>query len=614
MITRLTRPFAAAAFAATLLLGLAGGTARAGHPPVTELLPKDTLLVFRVLDSADLVKRWNETGAGRMSSDEKVRPLIASLYGAVAKAFEVAEKELGTNLDSLLSIPQGEIAIGVFPHENRVAVVVMIDVGASQPTVEKLLARGETELTKNGYEKEVKKIGGQDVTTFSPASRRNQIGYILREGTLLITSEPTALEKVFTAWDAAGTKTKSDDTLTKNLKYAAIASKCSVGKNAAPQIMFYVDPLEFAKVASRGNPAANLVLAFLPGLGIDGLEAVGGSLTLATDDFDILVHSHLLLSNPRSGVLDLLALGEGDHSPEKWVPIEAASYSTFHWDVKKSFDGAATLYDSFRGEGSLAGEIKRRVDEPLGIDLMKEVMPLIDGRFSSANWMEPPARLNSQAAVFGLKLKDPAAAKAILEKLTTKYESNLEKKAYGGVDYFQAKLPEGRRPANPDNPPADPNAQPRPARARFLFQGEAPKPCFAIVGDYLLITDRPGMMEKAIVTTQSPDKSLSENLEYKVIVGRIRRQLDGRKPGLVQFNRPEEGMRNLYEMLGNEENRKRLEESGSDNAFLKNVAQALKDNPLPPFAVISQYLAPGGAVIINDDTGFHYIGFSLKRK
>lgn len=604
-----------AAVAAIVCLSL-GSAAQAAHPPVTELLPKDTLLIFRVLDSADLVKRWNETGAGRMGNDEKVRPLLSSLYGAVAKAFQAAETELGTSLDSLLAIPQGEVAIAVVPQENRPAVVVLIDVGASQPTVEKLLARGETELTKNGYEKETKKIGEQDVTTFTPANRRNQISYLLRDGTLLISSEFGALEKVLGAWDAAGPKTKSDDTLTKNLKYAAIASKCSVGKNAAPQIMFYADPLEIAKVASRGNPGANLVLAFLPSLGLDGFEAVGGSLTLATDEFDILVHSHVLLSNPRSGVLELLTLGEGDHTPEKWVPIDAAGYSTFHWDVKKSFDGAATLYDSFRGDGALAGEINRRITEPVGVDLIKEVLPLIEGRFSTANWMEPPARLNSQATAFGAKLKDPEAAKAIIEKLVAKYESNIEKKAYGGVDYIQVKMPEPRvRAGNADNPPANPaEGQPAPRRPRFLLQGEGPKPCVAIVGDYLLITDRPGMMEKAIVTTQSSDRSLADNLEYKVIASRIRRQLDGRKPGLVQFNRPEEGMRNLYEMIGNEENRKRLDEAGEGNEFLKSVSQSLKDNPLPPFAVISQYLSPGGAMIINDDTGFHYIGFSLKRK
>jgi len=34
---------------------------------------------------------------------------------------------------------------------------------------------------------------------------------------------------------------------------------------------------------------------------------------------------------------------------------------------------------------------------------------------------------------------------------------------------------------------------------------------------------------------------------------------------------------------------------------------------LPPFAVTRQYLAPGGAMVV-DETGIHYTAFSLRRK
>ena len=57
-----------------------------------------------------------------------------------------------------------------------------------------------------------------------------------------------------------------------------------------------------------------------------------------------------------------------------------------------------------------------------------------------------------------------------------------------------------------------------------------------------------------------------------------------------------------------------LAAGAQDNPFLQTLNQALEDNPLPPFAVIRKYLAPTGSILRSDDSGFHYIGFSLRRK
>jgi hypothetical protein len=40
----------------------------------------------------------------------------------------------------------------------------------------------------------------------------------------------------------------------------------------------------------------------------------------------------------------------------------------------------------------------------------------------------------------------------------------------------------------------------------------------------------------------------------------------------------------------------------------------LERNPLPPFSTLAKYIAPAGTAIINDDTGIHYVSFSLRRK
>jgi hypothetical protein len=73
-------------------------------------------------------------------------------------------------------------------------------------------------------------------------------------------------------------------------------------------------------------------------------------------------------------------------------------------------------------------------------------------------------------------------------------------------------------------------------------------------------------------------------------------------------------MKMLYELAQAEDTKKLLESNTENNRFLQVVDKALKDNPLPPFTVISKYLAPGGGFLVSDETGFHYASFQLRRK
>ena len=82
---------------------------------------------------------------------------------------------------------------------------------------------------------------------------------------------------------------------------------------------------------------------------------------------------------------------------------------------------------------------------------------------------------------------------------------------------------------------------------------------------------------------------------------------------MISFERPQEGLRFYYELGTADENRRKLRENAESNPFLKTLDAALDENPLPPFAVIEQYFAPGGALLVDDAGGLHYLGFSLRR-
>ena len=141
-----------------------------------------------------------------------------------------------------------------------------------------------------------------------------------------------------------------------------------------------------------------------------------------------------------------------------------------------------------------------------------------------------------------------------------------------------------------------------------------PDPCIAIVGDYLMGCDSEQFLKYVISSKGDAKNKLAKSLDFRLVASRIRRQRGGDDPGMISFSRPEEGMRNLYEMGTADGVRQTLASGAENNQVFGALHGALDRNPLPPFSVIAQYLAPGGGLLTSDETGIHYMGFTLKRK
>jgi hypothetical protein len=102
-------------------------------------------------------------------------------------------------------------------------------------------------------------------------------------------------------------------------------------------------------------------------------------------------------------------------------------------------------------------------------------------------------------------------------------------------------------------------------------------------------------------------------LDFKLIFSRIQQYPGPAKPGMMAFQRPEESMRSFYELATSPTTRRRLEEMAKTNQAMRALNEALTENPLPPFSAIAKYLAPGGGMMVSDETGIHYTAFGLRR-
>lgn len=574
---------------AIALLLASSALAHAQRPPAPRMLPKTTLAMARVTDMPRVVERFKEAALGRIFQDPQVQPLVQQLFGSVQAAWKPIEERVGLPLEEILSIPQGEICLALVALPDvRPTPLLILDAGDRVQQVRTLLSKGEGLLLERGGFKSDLTIEDQSVTVYhSPDS--TEFFLLERDGTYLLTISKEVMQFLLAAW--AG---KAEETLADNDNFNNIMSRCAGSVDDPPHVTWFFDPIETVRQRTR-NSAAAATLALLPVLGLDGLGGVGGSITLSSGDFDLVQHLHILLKHPRRGVLEAVTLASGDATPEAWVSPDCIAYLTTNWDVNQTYRVACQLYNTITSEGELEREFRARISDRLGADFEKEILPALQGRFTLMVGTHRQAQQASPATIVGLRLRDPQAFQPVFDKILHKHAAQLDKQHFGSVAYWTVRVP---APDTSDEAPAR-----RP-----------PQPCFGIIGNDLIISDSVLAFQDAVLTASDLTRGLANSLDYKLIASKIERQPGGDAPGLVQFSRPEEALRLVYDRVTSEDTKRRLSRRAENNDFFRSVQQAFNDNPLPPFSALSQYLAPGGGLLVNDESGLHYSTFILKRK
>lgn len=569
-----------------LALGL-GSSLHAEHAPTTKLLPDSTLVYVNVPDTHLLVERLQQTAGAKMIQDPQMKPLAEQLYSSLTGLIPQVEQRLGLTVDDILRLPQGEVTLAfIVPEGLPPAVVALVDTGDQRFNMQKLIERGEEAMENDGAVRSEETIDDVKIVVYEN-TRNRQIMYFEKEGTYVFGTQMEVLKDILKAWSEG-----QEESLAGKQNFAAVMQRCRGGEGHEPQFKWFVDPIVLAERLSDAGGSGALVSALIQSQGLDAIRGLGGTVTMAVEEYDVLIHTHFLIDNPRTGILEILALVPGDAKPEKWVPKEVSSYTTVHFDFPTIYEQVGLVVDSFQGEGAFKNRVQRGFDN-LDLNFEEEILPLLAGRVSLFNWHQPPARLFSDSNLLGIQLDDAKSAKVVLDKVREQFADRVEEKFFGGVSCYIV------------TPPERADREERPFR---------PRPTFCILDDYLLVSERPETVEKAILTANDSSAGLRNSLEYKLIAGKIQREAGTTTPALVTFNRPEEDVKFLYDLLRSSEVRENARSRFGENQVFQTVERALDENPLPAFQVLQQYLAPGGAMVTDDETGFHYMGFALRRQ
>lgn len=611
------------------------------RPRTQELLPETTVAFIQIDDFRDMVGKLQETSFGKMTRDEAIAPLLDGLWDEARLAYNDVEADIGVTLDDIQELPSGEMTFAIIaPRRQSPEYMLIIELDTESGAGERILERGReviaaetgepitTEESEDGIEYETFNAAGKNFKFFE------------KDGLMVGCSSAEELDAFVDRWMER--EVEKVRPLTSNRKFVTIMNRCLGNNEIEPEARFFIDPIGLARSATRGNFAAQAAINFLPIIGLDGLLGVGGSMLLSEDDFESVVHGHILLSNPRKGVLEMLALKPTDYQPEPWLPADTATYMTTSWDVDQLLAELSKMVDLYQnGEGLVDEWIDGNINERIQMDLKEDVLAHLTGRVTYAEWIAPPMALNSQVQMFAMELSDPEAFEesfeSIIQITTTQnrrgdddegdddhQESWMSTSEYKGfktwtisqasMDRQQERRSERRARFREQNPERNFQEEENP-EVESMRMEMRPRPAMAIVGNYLLMSFSSRSMdfiEHAIDTADGEEMPMSEDDKFMEVQRKMTRLLRSDMPCAMTYQNPEHAFRMLFELAGSEQTQSFLSSQIEDNPVLSGIQSRFAENPLPDFEEMKGYFRPTGGFVVSDDTGYHFLAFSMK--
>lgn len=592
-------------------------------PGAPRLLPSDTLVYIRLDSADDLRKQMDKTSIGKMINDPKMRPFADQFYATARDLFDQISDRVGVNLDELLAIPHGQVAIAIHPvkpleedekpeiqareNEDQTELeqrrerqkrrelysfggTLIIDADDNIDQLMSIVERFEEQVLQGRYVRRIREIGSTEVTRLLPGRFGQQpIEFFEKDGTLVIGVGHLTAQDVLNHW-----LDKSDDpTLADNAKFGTIISRCIGAEETRPQLTFFVDPHAIVDriIKRSGSLTAGFIWPVIQDLGANRIGGIGGSSFSGGDVFEGIAHYHIKIDPPRDGVLGVLRPETGDTTPPNWVPDSVAGYTSINWDFEKAYDNVGKVIDKLQQRTDALKEIAEApIEKRLGVKLREDLLQNTTGRLVRVTWMEKPIRFNSGVNVLAIEMKDALKTKSNLAQIRDRMPNQMKVDSISGHVVYRLRGPGENFPQNM----------------------RRPEPSFMILGKWLIYADSTQFMEKAALADAGNLPRLVELPEYDLVASELGGKLDGESPFVLSFIDGAQGIRVIYDLAKDENSRNMIRRAGENNIVARKFSELLDQNELPPFSEFEKYFAPTGFFGYDEPDGIHFGFFTLR--
>ena len=611
------------------------------RPKTEMILPETTVALVQVPNFRDALEKLKESSMGRMAADEAVTPLIDGLWEEAETAYGEVQEDVGLELSDLTSLPDGEITFAVIaPRRQNPEYLIIMDLTQEEGVLDRVMERGREILDSPIYDlSDEDDTGGDDEAAanedgFEIDSFRvdgKKVHFFRHESTLVACTSLSELNDLIERW--MGREVEKTRPLSANRKYVTIMKRCEGTDALDPEFRFFVDPIRVAKSSTLGNPSARTVVSVLRLLGFDSLAAIGGTMFLDVEEYESVMHGHVLLSNPRTGIFNLLAFKPTEYAPEEFVPKAVVNHSMISVDAPKAYAELTKIVDAFLNDSFVDDEyfertveensfvddeyfertVEETVNEEFGISLKEDIIDSIDGRMTWFQWIEEPAVIGTCSAI-AFRLNDTEKFKTLFEEMVDEANGNLspkkakknvqpsiESRNYRDVTIYAA--PRSKIEARNERK----DEKQEQTETRF----ETPQ--VAIFGDCLVISLNSDKLMKTMIDTHLGEgDKLVDDENYARIVDESQLLMGNELPMANFYVDLKRQLKWMMEVINTEQTAKVMDSAAEGNKFIAGFKRRLDENPLPDFDQLEQYFSQIGGYMSEDDKGLHILFFTLK--
>lgn len=597
------------------------------RPKTEMILPETTVAMVQLPDFQAAVEKMRETGAGKMMTDDSIASLVDGLMEEAELAYDDVKDDVGIELSDLKSLPDGEITFAVIaPRRANPEYMIIMDLNGEEGVLDRVMKRGREMIPKEENapeddEEDFPVEEGFEIESFNADGRR--IHFFQRENTIVASTSTSELYDLIDRW--MGREVEKTRPLASNRKFVTIMNRCAGTQDLDPEFRFFVDPIAVAKSSTRGNASARFTINLLPLLGFDSLSAIGGAMFLDEEEYESVMHAHVLLTNPRTGIFALLAFRPTEYEPEDFIPQSTVNHMMVSLDAPKAYAELTKIVDSFMSPGAFESAVDKNVNEELGLDLKEDIINSIDGRITWFQWIEEPAIINSTRSGMAFRLKDPEKFEMLMDKMTERFNNDfggkdktsdsIEKRDYRDITIYaepRSKV-DARNNRDKERKGRRRNRKPKTSDFRSKMERRIESPQMAIFGDCLVISFNSNELMKTMIDTfQGEGERLIDDQNYGRIVDESHRLLNNELPMANFYSDPKRQLKWFLELADADQTKEVLTKAAESNKFISGIMQRIEENPLPPFEQLGKYLSQSGGFMSDDDTGLHMLFFTLK--
>ncbi len=588
--------------------------AQSTRPTTDKLLPETTVMYIQLQNLRELAQDFRSTNIGRMLQDEKVAPLVDDLFAQAKEAYSEVQDQVGLAWEDFENLPTGEICFAaIAPKRADLQFALFMDIDPETDIADRVMQRGLDFVEEQGGTVEEAEEGEVKFTT-AAGPDGVKLTQFRMGNTMVVVTDKKLAEEIVKRW--RGESIEKIRPLTDNRKFVTVMNRCRGTKETPPEMRFYVDPIEMIRAATRGDVGTQAALNFLPVLGLDGLLAIGGASMFDEQGLESISHMHVLLSSPKIGILEMLALKPGEYKPQKWLAADTTTYMSSSIDLKKMFTELAKIVDTFGGEDTMKTQVEDNLQKELELSLQEDILPALNGRITTAQGFVTPPTMNSQITAVGLGIADHEKLQIVLDKIKDRINADRrEENPDEEEDFVKTKEHEGVTYWTMDSVAEQ-------QRERFEQMRESGEmrisirpsaPTFAIIEDTLVICDSEEYIKSAIETSIGDNPGLIENDQMNEVARKMSIMLGTDMPAAFFYSQPATTFRWMLDMADSDDAKNALDEiDDEDNKYLRRFKRGLSNNPIPKFSDIEKYFAPSGGFITSDETGYHFLLFNLK--